>query len=43
MKHLLSGRGGAKSIESDRMVDPRIKDLHYIEIIRAASLERRLN
>jgi len=43
MNHLLSGLWDTKSIESNVMIDPRIKDLHYTEIIRSASFERRLN
>ena len=43
MNRLLSGIRSVHSTGNDVMVDPRIKDLHYTEIIRTVCLERRLN
>ena len=43
MNQLLSGSRIRESAVSSEMVDRRIKDLYYTGIIRAASVERRLN
>jgi hypothetical protein len=43
MNYLPSELGGKESVYGDVMVDRRIKDSHYTEIIRAGLVERRLN